>query len=144
MKTALLLVAFIAAPAMAQVTVTDAWTRATAPGAQIAAGYMTIKNAGKAPDKLVSASSPVAEKVETHVTVKEGDIFRMREVKGFDIPAGGSYELKPGGAHLMLMNVKAPLKEGDKVPLTLRFERAGEVKTELRVGRLTDSGKHSH
>ncbi|MBV9362231.1 MAG: copper chaperone PCu(A)C [Betaproteobacteria bacterium] len=144
MKTALLLVAFIAAPAMAQVTVTDAWTRATAPGAQIAAGYMTIKNAGKAPDKLVSASSPVAEKVETHVTVKEGDIFRMREVKGFDIPAGGSYELKPGGAHLMLMNVKAPLKEGDKVPLTLRFERAGEVKTELQVGRLTDTGKHSH
>ena len=144
MKTTLLLLAFIAAPAMAQVTVTDAWTRATAPGAKIAAGYLTIKNAGKTPDKLVSASSPAAGKVETHVTVKDGDVFRMREVKGYDIPAGGSFELKPGGAHLMLMDVKAPLKEGDKVPLTLRFEHAGEVKTELQVGRLTDSGKHSH
>ena len=144
MRTVLLLLAFIAMPAMAQVTVTDAWTRATAPGAKIAAGYMTIRNAGKTPDKLVSASSPAAEKVEPHITVKEGDIFRMREVKGYDIPAGGSFELKPGGAHLMLMNVGAPLKEGDKVPLTLRFERAGEVKTVLQVGRLTDTGKHGH
>jgi copper(I)-binding protein len=105
---------------------------------------MTIKNAGKTPDKLVAASSPAAEKVETHVTVKEGDIFRMREVKGYDIPEGGTFELKPGGAHLMLVNVKAPLKEGDKVPLTLRFERAGQIKTDLQVGRLTDSGKHGH
>ena len=144
MRTVLLLLAFIATPAMAQVTVTDAWTRATAPGAKIAAGYMTIRNAGKTPDKLVSASSPAAEKVEPHITVKEGDIFRMREVKGYDIPAGGSFELKPGGAHLMLINVRAPLKEGDKVPLTLRFERAGEVKTVLQVGRLTDTAKHGH
>ena len=144
MRAGLLLLAFIATPAMAQVTITDAWTRATAPGAKIAAGYMTIKNAAKTPDKLLSASSPSAERVETHVTVKEGDIFRMREVKGYEIPASGSFELKPGGAHLMLVNVKAPLKEGDKVPLTLRFERAGQVKTELQVGRLTDTGKHSH
>lgn len=144
MRTVLLLLAFIAMPAMAQVTVTDAWTRATAPGAKIAAGYLTMRNAGKTPDKLLSASSPAAEKVEPHVTVKEGDIFRMREVKGYDIPAGGSFELKPGGAHLMLINVRAPLKEGDKVPLTLRFERAGEVKTVLQVGRLTDTAKHGH
>ena len=144
MKAALLLLTLIASPAMAQVTVVDGWSRATAPGARIAAGYMTIRNAGKTPDKLVSASSPAAEKVETHVTVKDGDIFRMREVKGYDIPAGGSFELKPGGAHLMLVNVKAPLKEGEKVPLTLRFEHAGQVKTELQVGRLTDTGKHGH
>ena len=144
MKAALLLLTLIASPAMAQVTVVDGWSRATAPGAKIAAGYMTIKNAAKTPDKLLSASSPAAEKVETHVTVKEGDIFRMREVKGYDIPAGGSFELKPGGAHLMLVNVKAPLKEGDKVPLTLHFEHAGQMKAELRVGRLTDTGQHGH
>jgi len=144
MKAALLLLTLIASPAMAQVTVVDGWSRATAPGAKIAAGYMTIKNAAKTPDKLLSASSPAAEKVETHVTVKEGDIFRMREVKGYDIPAGGSFELKPGGAHLMLVNVKAPLKEGDKVPLTLRFEHAGQMKAELRVGRLNDTGQHGH
>jgi len=144
MRTALLLFTLFASPAMAQITIADAWSRATAPGAKIAAGYMTVKNAGKTPDKLISASSPAAEKVETHVTVKEGDIFRMREVKGYDIPAGGSFELKPGGAHLMLVNVKAPLKEGEKVPLTLRFEHAGQVKTELQVCRLTDTGKHGH
>ena len=144
MRTQLLLLALVATPAMGQVTIADAWTRATAPGAKIAAGYLTIRNSGKTADKLVSASSPAAEKVETHVTVKDGDIFRMREVKGYDIPAGGSFELKPGGAHLMLVNVKAPLKEGEKVPLTLRFERAGEVKTALQVGRLTDTGKHGH
>ncbi|HZE60310.1 MAG TPA: copper chaperone PCu(A)C [Burkholderiales bacterium] len=145
MRALLLLLAIAAAPALAQIKIEDGWSRATAPGAKIAAGYLTIRNASKVPDKLMSASSPAAEKVETHVTVKDGDIFRMREVKGYDIPAGGAFELKPGGAHLMLVNVKAPLKEGDKVPLTLRFECAGEVKTELQVGRLTASpGDHKH
>jgi periplasmic copper chaperone A len=143
-RALLLLLALVATPAMSQITIADAWTRATAPGAKVGAGYMVIRNASKAADKLVAASSPAAQKVETHVTVKDGDIFRMREVKGYDISAGGAFELKPGGAHLMLVNLKAPLKEGDKVPLTLRFERAGEVRTELRVGRLTDTGKHSH
>ena len=138
---ALLLLAMIAAPALAQVKIEGAWTRATAPGAKTAVGYMTIRNASKSADRLVAASSPAAQKVEPHVTVKDGDIYRMREVKSYDIPAGGSFELKPGGAHLMFMDIKAPFKEGDKVPLTLRFEHAGEVKTELQVGRLTDTGK---
>ena len=144
MRMLLLLLALAASPALAQITVSDAWTRATAPGAKVAAGYMSIRNGGKSADRLLSASSPAAAKVETHLTVKDGDIFRMREVKGYDIPAGGSFELKPGGAHLMLVNVKAPLKEGDKVPLMLRFERAGEVKAELQVGRITATGKHGH
>jgi copper(I)-binding protein len=144
MKAFLLLLALVAPPAMAQITIADAWARATPPGANIGAAYLTIRNGSKAPDKLVSATSPAAEKVQTHITVKDGDIFRMREVKGYDIPAGGAFELKPGGAHLMLVNLKAPLKEGDKVPLVLRFERGGEVKTELHVGRLTDTGAHGH
>ena len=144
MRALVFLLALVATPALAQIKIEDAWTRATAPGAKIAAGYMTIRNAAKSADKLIAASSPAAEKVETHITVRDGDIFRMREVKGYDIPAGGSFELKPGGAHLMLVNVKAPLKEGDKVPLTLRFQNAGEVKTLLQVGRLTDTGKHGH
>ena len=144
MRLLLLLLALVATPAMAQITITDAWARATAPGAKIAAGYMIIRNASKTADKLVGVSSPAAEKVQTHVTVQDGDIFRMREVKGYDIPAGGAFELKPGGAHLMLVNVGAPLKEGDKVTLMLRFERAGEIRTEAQVGRLTDTGKHGH
>src|SRR6185436_10587301 len=110
---------FIAAQALAQVTVENAWARATPPGAKIAAGYLTIRNAGAA-DRLVSASSPAAEKVETHVTVKDGDVSRMREVKGYAVPAKGKVELAPGGSHLMLVNIKAPLKEGEKVPLVLR------------------------
>jgi copper(I)-binding protein len=144
MRFLLLFAIFAATPAVAQIQIENGWARATAPGAKIAAGYMTIRNAAATPDKLVAASSPAAERVETHVTVKDGDIFRMREVLGYEIPARGSFELKPGGAHLMLVNIKAPFKEGDKIPLTLRFERAGEVKIELQVGRLTDAGKHAH
>ena len=135
---------FMAAPALAQVTVENAWARATPPGAKIAAGYLTIRNAGAA-DKLVGASSPAAEKVETHVTMKDGDISRMREVKGYAVPAKGKLDLTPSGSHLMLVNIKAPLKEGDKVPLVLRFEKAGEVKTELAVRPLgATTGEHMH
>jgi copper(I)-binding protein len=144
MRVLLFCLALAATPAVAQIKIENAWARATPPGAKIAAGYMTIRNESSAPDRLVAASSPAAEKVQTHVTMKEGDVFRMREVKGYEIPARGSFELKPGGAHLMLVNIKAPLQEGAQVPLTLRFERAGEVKTELQVGRLTAASKQSH
>src|SRR5712664_4917650 len=135
MRYALLLLCVIATPAVGQINIDDAWARATAPGSRIAAGYMTIRNLSASPDRLVGASSPVAARVQTHVTVREGEVFRMREVKGYDVPASGSFELKPGGAHLMLVDVKRPLKEGGKVPVTLRFKRAGEVKTEFHVGR---------
>jgi copper(I)-binding protein len=140
----LLAAMFVAAPAMAQVTVEDAWARATPPGAKIAAGYLTIRNAGAA-DRLVAASSPAAEKVETHVTIKDGDVSRMREVKGYAVPAKGTLQLTPAGSHLMLVNIKAPLEEGEKVPLVLRFEKAGEVKTELAVRPLgATSNEHMH
>jgi copper(I)-binding protein len=144
MRVLLFCLVLAATPAVAQISIENAWARATPPGAKIAAGYMTIRNDASAPDRLIAATSPAAEKVETHVTMKEGDVFRMRQVKGYDVPARGSFELKPGGAHLMLVNIKAPLQEGAKVPLTLRFERAGEVKTELQVGRLTETPKRSH
>ena len=144
MRVLLFCLALAATPAVAQIKIENAWARATPPGAKIAAGYMTIRNDASAPDRLIAATSPAAEKVETHVTMKEGDVFRMRQVKGYDVPARGSFELKPGGAHLMFVNIEAPFKEGGRVPLTLRFERAGEVRTELSVGRLTDTPKHSH
>jgi copper(I)-binding protein len=144
MRVLLLMAALAATPAMAQVKIDNGWARATAPGSKIAAGYLVIHNHAAAPDRLIAASSPAAEKVEMHVTFREGDVFRMREVKAYEIPEHGAFELKPGGAHLMFVNIKAPFKEGAKVPLTLRFERAGEVKTELQVGRLTEASKHSH
>src|SRR5205814_6098052 len=99
--------------------VEEAWIRATPPGAKIAGGYLTIRNAGAA-DRLVSVSSPAAERVETHITVHDGDVARMREAKGYDVPANGALELKPSGAHLMFVNIKAPLKEGTSVPATLK------------------------
>jgi len=144
MKRLLLLALFAATPALAQVQIEHAWTRATAPGAKVGGGYMTIKNAGTA-YKLVGASSPVAAKVELHVHTNDNGVMKMREVPGgYEIPAKGAFELKPGGAHLMFMELKAPLKEGDKVLVTLKFEKAGEVKTEFQVGDMGASSMPMH
>ena len=127
-------------PALAQVQIEKPWARATAPGAKVAAGYMVIRNAGAAADRLVSASSPAAAaKVELHVHVNEGGVMKMREVPGYDVPGKGSFELKPGGAHLMFMQIKRPFKEGEKLPVTLKFEKAGEIKADFHVGRLGES-----
>ena len=133
-----------ATSAWSQVEIENPWIRASAPGQKIAAGYTTVRNKAEQPDRLVGASSPMAAKVETHVTVKDGEVLRMREVKGYDIPAKGAFELKPGGAHLMLVDLKQPLKEGDSVPVTLRFERAGQVKVDFRVARLGSSAPIEH
>lgn len=127
--------ALAATPAWAQVTVEKPWTRATPPGARVAGGYMLIKNAGAA-DKLLSASSPAAAKIETHVHINDNGVMKMREVKGYDVPAGGSFELKPGGAHLMFMEIKRPFAEGEKIPVVLKFEKAGEVKAEFEVSKM--------
>jgi copper(I)-binding protein len=135
MRALFLSLALIATPALAQISVEQPWIRATAPGSKIAAGYMVMRNAGAA-DRLIGAASTSAERVEMHTTVRDGDIARMREVKAYSLPARGQFELKPGGGHLMFVNIKAPFKEGDKVPVVLRFEKAGEVKTEFHVGRL--------
>ena len=123
------------------VKVEDPWTRATPPGAKIGAGYMKITSG--AADRLIGASSPVAARVELHVVEMKGGVMRMRQVNGYDIPAGGSFELSPGGAHLMLVDIKRPFKEGAKIPLTLRFEKGGEVKVELQV-RALGASAHSH
>jgi len=134
MRNWLVVVALLlaAGPAWAQVTVERPWSRATPPGAKVGAGFMTLTNAGSA-ERVVGASSPVAGRVEMHVTVREGDVMKMREVQGFEVPAGGAFELKPGGAHLMLMDLKRPLKKGEKVPLTLKLAKGGELRLELLV-----------
>jgi copper(I)-binding protein len=141
-KHAVLLLSFFTTTVLAQVRIEEPWARATAPGAKVGAGYMKVTS-GTA-DRLLGASTPAAARVELHVTEKQGDVLRMREVKAYDIPAKGGFELKPGGAHLMLVDLKAPLKEGATVPMTLRFEKAGEVKVELHVRALTTKQHHSH
>jgi len=146
MKSIALALMLFAGSAWSQVEIAEPWIRATPPGAKDAAGNMTIRNKSAQPERLLGGSSPAAAKVETHVQVKDGDILRMREVKGFEIPANGSFELKPGGAHLMLVDPRKPLKEGEKVPVVLKFEKSGEVKVEFEVRPLaaSASGHHQH
>ena len=109
------------------------WSRATPPGAKVAVGYMEIRNRGAQPDRLLSASSAVAKRVEMHVTQREGEVLKMRQVESFEIPARERYALRPGGAHLMLVDVVQPLEKGQRFMMKLRFERAGELEIELEV-----------
>ena len=110
-----------------------AWSRATPGGAKVGGGYLTIDNKGAAADRLIGGSSPVAGKVEVHAMAMNNGVMTMRLLKdGLPIPAGQSVKLAPGGNHIMLMELKAPLKKGDKVPVTLKFEKAGEVKVTSR------------
>lgn len=133
MKRLLAALMLVSPPAIAQVQIENAWARATPPAARIAGGYVTIRNAGTAADRLVGASSPAAARVELHVVSMEGGVMKMRQVNGLPLPAKGVLELKPGAAHLMFVDIKRPFKAGDAVPVTLRFERAGERRVELRV-----------
>lgn len=147
MRSIAALLMLAAAPAWAQVDIEKPWARATAPGARVAAGYLVVRNKAAVADKLVGASSPAAARVETHVHLNEGGVMKMREVSGYDIPAGGTFELKPGGAHLMFMDIRRPFKEGETVPVKLKFEKAGEVSAEFHVGRLGGGAaphKHGH
>jgi hypothetical protein len=112
------------------------WSRATPPGAKVAVGYMEIRNRGSQPDRLLSASSTVAKRVEMHVTQREGEVMKMRQVQSFEIPARERYALRPGGAHFMLVDIVRPLQKGERFAMTLRFERAGELEIELEVQEL--------
>jgi copper(I)-binding protein len=137
---------FFSFSVQAQIQIERPWSRATAPGAKVAGGYLLIRNQGAA-DRLVGASSPAAGRVELHVHINDNGVMKMREVPGYDVPAKGSFELKPGGAHLMFVDLKRPLKEGDKVLVKLKFEKAGEVSAEFHVGRLVEAAApagHKH
>jgi copper(I)-binding protein len=108
--------------------ITQAWSRATPSGAKIAGGYLTIENKGTAADRLVGGSGEIAGKVEIHEMAMNNGIMTMRPLdKGLAIEPGKTVKLAPGGYHLMLMDLKGPFKQGDKVPVTLEFEKAGKV-----------------
>jgi len=108
------------------------WTRAAGQGAT-GGGFLSISNRGAAADRLLSASSPDARAVELHTMIRDGDVMRMRPVASVEIPAGQTVALRPGGLHLMLIGLSQPLREGDAVPVVLRFERAGQVEVALSV-----------
>lgn len=118
----------------ADIDVTAPWARASAGGmAKAGAAFLTIKNAGAADDRLVGAKADVSGKVELHTHIKEGDLMKMRQVHAIDVPAGKTVALQPGGLHVMFMGLKAPFKEGDHFPLTLVFEKAGDVTVDVAV-----------
>jgi hypothetical protein len=117
-----------AAPALAQVEVKDAWVRGTVATQTATGAFMRLTASEDA--RLVDAKSPVAGAVEIHEMRMDGNVMRMRAVKGLDLPAGRAVELKPGGYHVMLMELKQPLKEGESVPLSITVEtKAGKRTT---------------
>lgn len=116
------------------VVVERAWTRAVAASSPVAVGYMTLRNEGPAPDRLLSASTPLARAVELHESTLDGGVARMRPLpEGVPLPPGAAVRLEPGGAHAMLLGPARAFARGERVPLTLRFERAGAVAVELTV-----------
>ena len=120
------------------------WSRAAGANGN-GSGYMRLTNGGTQADRLISAASPVARTVELHTHLREGDVMRMRPVQDIPVPPGQTVELRPGGLHLMLIGLNAPLTQGTRVPLTLRFERAGEVQVELAIEAAgARAGGHGH
>jgi periplasmic copper chaperone A len=127
--------------------ITQAWSRQTPSGAKVAGGYLTIENKGTSADRLISGSGDVAGRVEVHEMAMEGGVMKMRPLdKGLVIDPGKTVKLAPGGYHLMLMDLKSEFKQGDKVPVTLQFEKAGKVNVTLDVqgvGAQAPGGDHS-
>jgi copper(I)-binding protein len=108
------------------------YARSTAPGQPNGGAYLSLYNKG-GDDKLLSATAAVSNSVELHLMSMDGNVMRMRQVDGVALPAGKMVELKPGALHVMLLGLKAPLKEGDKFPMKLTFEKAGEVEVTVNV-----------
>jgi periplasmic copper chaperone A len=134
------LTTLLAAPACAEevkagdLVITQAWARATPGGAKVGGAYLTIENKGSSADRLIGGSADVAGKVEVHEMATRNGVMTMRALdNGLTIEPGKTVKLAPGGYHLMMFDLKSPLKQGDKVPVTLNFEKAGKVKLSFDV-----------
>ncbi len=132
-------------PALAaDIKVDDAWARPTLGQARNGAAYMTISTTGAA-DRLVGASAPVAGKTELHNMTMNNNVMQMRPVDAIQVAPGTEVKLQPGGLHVMLLDLKSPLKQGDKFPLTLKFERGGEIQVQVEVRQPRGpAGGHRH
>jgi periplasmic copper chaperone A len=116
------------------IEIDNPWSRAIPKGATVAAGYMTIRNTGTTPDRLVSVSTPIAGKVAVHEMTMDNGVMKMRPVAGgLEIEPGATVELKPSSLHLMITNVKQPIRKGNPFAATLTFEKAGTVDIEFSV-----------
>lgn len=113
--------------------ITDPWIRASVPGQSNGAGYLQITNKSSQPDRLILATSPSAKKVELHTVVSENGVAKMREIKGIDVPAQGMVKLSPSNFHIMFIQLNAPFMHGVSIPVTLKFEKAGDVTVDFVV-----------
>jgi len=115
------------------ITVSDAWARPSPMMERAGAAYLVIQNNGAAEDRLLSVESDIAKTIELHATQESGGMLQMSPVPNIPVPANGRTELKPGGLHVMLIGLNRELKAGDKVQLTLNFEKAGKVPVTAEV-----------
>ena len=123
--------------------VSNPFVRATPPGAKVAGAFMIIENQGKEADRLVAASSTVAGVVEIHEMAMDGGLMKMRAIKGIDLQPGATVELKPGGYHIMLEDLKQTLKQGEQIPILLTFEKAGTLEVKVKVEAI-GAAAHTH
>jgi len=117
------------------------WARATAAGAKNGVAYMTVVNKGNSDDRLLAVSTPIAETAEPHKTASENGVMKMLPVDAVEVKAGSEVVLKPGGYHVMLMHLKAPLQQGETFPMTLTFEKAGKVDVTVKVEKAGAMGQ---
>lgn len=123
---------------LGEISIGDPWARPLPAVSKNGAVYMTLRNGGGGTDRLVSAWTPVAERVEIHTHVHQDGMMMMRQVRMIELPGGGGATLEPGGLHLMLFGINSPMTEGNEFPMTLRFDRAGEVEVTVKVGNPAD------
>lgn len=114
----------------------DVWARASAGPAKVGGAFMMLHNHTKKDDALVAASTPVAGRVELHTHIMDGTVMQMRRVDTIDVAADAKVMLQPGGLHVMLFDLAAPLKEGQTFPLTLMFKKAGKITTTVTVKKV--------
>lgn len=156
-RAALVAALLVVAPAFAHngvihlgaINISLPFTRATLPNAPVGGGFLTIENEGPEADRLLSASSPAADVVQVHEMAMEGEVMKMRPLAdGLELPAGQTVVLSPGGFHLMFMGLKQAFVEGETIPVTLVFEKAGTVEIALPVlDAAADEapvGEHAH
>ena len=137
-----LLIAAAAVAQTDQVEVKDAWARATPGKAETGAAYLTIQS--PVADRLVSISTPVAQKAGLHAMTMDGSVMKMRPLAGIDVPANQPVTLKPGGVHVMLEGLNEPLQAGKSFPLTLTFEKTGQKQVDVAVEKAGASGPGGH
>ena len=118
------------------IVVDHPWARATPAGAKTGAAYMTLINNGSAGDRLLTAATPVADKIQFHSVSEDNGVSRMREMHDVAVAPGARVTFSPGGMHVMLVGLKQPLKEGQTFPLNLTFEKAGKVDVTVSVAKV--------